>query len=144
MILRHSVRMCCIWCIFVSHTYAFRPRMEKPLSYQNTYSRVRFLERNRKKQTEMEKQTEMAAHTAHNTQPHSCQNTYLKSEQKTPNKQQNRTTTITSDTVYISTCVRNPNFNLYTYRVAKTHRMPYLYRSFSAKNPYNQWLFCEK
>ena len=30
------------------------------------------------------------------------------------------------------------------YRVAKTHRMPYLYRSFSAKEPYNQWLFCEK
>ena len=30
------------------------------------------------------------------------------------------------------------------YRVAKTHRMPYLSRSFSAKEPYNQWLFCEK
>ena len=30
------------------------------------------------------------------------------------------------------------------YRVAKTHRMPYLYRSSSAKEPYNQWLFCEK
>jgi len=30
------------------------------------------------------------------------------------------------------------------YRVAKTHRMPYLYRSFSAKDPYNQWLFREK
>jgi len=30
------------------------------------------------------------------------------------------------------------------YRVAKTHRMPYLYRSFSAKEPYNQWLICEK
>ena len=27
------------------------------------------------------------------------------------------------------------------YRVAKTHRMPYLYRLFSAKEPYNQWLF---
>jgi len=27
------------------------------------------------------------------------------------------------------------------YRVATTHRMPYLYRSFSAKEPYNQWLF---
>ena len=24
-----------------------------------------------------------------------------------------------------------------TYRVAKTHRMPYLYRPFSAKEPYN-------
>jgi len=23
-------------------------------------------------------------------------------------------------------------------------RMPYLHRSFSAKEPYNQWLFCEK
>ena len=31
------------------------------------------------------------------------------------------------------------------YSVAKTHRMPYLYRSFiSAKEPYNWWLFCEK
>jgi len=29
-------------------------------------------------------------------------------------------------------------------RVAKTHRMPYLYRSFSANEPYNLWLFCEK
>ena len=28
------------------------------------------------------------------------------------------------------------------YRAAKTHRMPYLYRSFSAKEPYNLWLFC--
>jgi len=31
---------------------------------------------------------------------------------------------------------------LKSYRVAKTHRMPYLYRSFSAKEPYNYWLFC--
>jgi len=30
------------------------------------------------------------------------------------------------------------------YRVAKTHRMPSLYRSFSAKEPYNQWLFSAK
>jgi len=30
------------------------------------------------------------------------------------------------------------------YRVAKTHRIPYLYRSFSAKEPYIQWLFCGK
>jgi len=30
------------------------------------------------------------------------------------------------------------------YRVAKMHRMPYLDRSSSAKEPYNQWLFCEK
>jgi len=28
------------------------------------------------------------------------------------------------------------------HRVAKTHRMPYLYRSFSAKEPCNLWLFC--
>jgi len=28
-----------------------------------------------------------------------------------------------------------------TYRVAKTHRIPYLYRSFSAKVTYIQWLF---
>ena len=30
------------------------------------------------------------------------------------------------------------------YRVAETHGIPYLYRSFSAKEPYNQWLFCGK
>jgi len=34
--------------------------------------------------------------------------------------------------------------NCETYRVVQTHRMPYLYRSFSAKEPYNSWLFCEK
>ena len=37
--------------------------------------------------------------------------------------------------------------NVHTYqwfRVAKTHRMPYLYRSFSAQEPYDEWLFCEK
>jgi len=30
------------------------------------------------------------------------------------------------------------------YRVAKTHRVPYRYRSFSAKEPYIWWLFCGK
>ena len=30
------------------------------------------------------------------------------------------------------------------YRVAKIRRMYYLNRSFSAKEPYNQWLFCGK
>ena len=30
------------------------------------------------------------------------------------------------------------------YRVAKTHWMPYRHGSFSAKEPYNYWLFCEK
>ena len=29
-------------------------------------------------------------------------------------------------------------------QVTKTHRMPYLYRSFSAKEPHNEWLFCGK
>ena len=28
--------------------------------------------------------------------------------------------------------------------VAKTYRMPYLYRLFSVKEPYYQWLFCRK
>ena len=32
----------------------------------------------------------------------------------------------------------------YCYRVAKTHRMPCLYRSISTKEPYNYLLFCEK
>jgi len=30
------------------------------------------------------------------------------------------------------------------YRMAKTHRMPYLYRLFSAKEPYTLWLLCGK
>jgi len=34
--------------------------------------------------------------------------------------------------------------HVYLYRVAKTHRMPYLHKSLSAKEPYNEWLFCEK
>jgi len=29
------------------------------------------------------------------------------------------------------------------YRVAKNHKTPYLYTSFSAKEPCNWWLFCE-
>jgi len=32
----------------------------------------------------------------------------------------------------------------YRYMAAKTHRMPYLYRLFSAKEPYNSGLFCGK
>jgi len=30
------------------------------------------------------------------------------------------------------------------YRSAKTHRVPYLYKLFSAKEPYNEGLFCGK
>jgi len=30
------------------------------------------------------------------------------------------------------------------YRMAEIHRMPYLYRSWFAKEPCNSWLFCEK
>jgi len=30
------------------------------------------------------------------------------------------------------------------YSVAKMYRMPYLDTSFSAEEPYNYWLFCEK
>ena len=30
------------------------------------------------------------------------------------------------------------------YRLAKTHTMPRLYKSFSAKEPYDSWLFCGK
>jgi len=36
----------------------------------------------------------------------------------------------------------NRNTRVY-YRVAQAHRMPYLYRSFSAKEPYIQRLFCK-
>ena len=31
-----------------------------------------------------------------------------------------------------------------SHRVVQSHRMPYLYGSFSAKEPYNQWLICGK
>jgi len=31
-----------------------------------------------------------------------------------------------------------------TYKVVKTHMVPYFYRSISAKEPYNEWLFCGK
>jgi len=34
--------------------------------------------------------------------------------------------------------------SVFKYRVAKTHRMPDLYRSFLATKPYDYWLFCEK
>ena len=30
------------------------------------------------------------------------------------------------------------------YKVAEMHRVPYLYRSLSAKEPFNWWLFCRK
>ena len=52
------------------------------------------------------------------------------------------------DLFFIFTLSRHNNTPTYSstptyYRVAKTHRMPYLYRSFSAKEPYIRWLFCE-
>ena len=40
--------------------------------------------------------------------------------------------------IHMCTCT------LYQYRVAKTRRIPYLYRSFSAKVTYIYWLFCVK
>jgi len=33
---------------------------------------------------------------------------------------------------------------LFVYRVAKSHKMPYLCKSFSAKEPCKKWLFCGK
>jgi len=57
--------------------------------------------------------------------------------------------------MYIYICILSLNFVIYyntyfdkvyilsarfLYRVAKTHRMPYLYRSFAAKEPYNALL----
>ena len=41
--------------------------------------------------------------------------------------------------VYFCVCLRGV-----VYRVAKTHRIPYLYGSFSAKVTYISWLFCGK
>ena len=37
-----------------------------------------------------------------------------------------------------------PCINWMAYRVAKMHRMPYLCRSYSVKEPYNWWFFCGK
>ena len=34
-----------------------------------------------------------------------------------------------------------PTTRYLMYMVAKTHRMPYLFTIFSAKEPYNKWLF---
>jgi len=42
----------------------------------------------------------------------------------------------------ISKCLRSMKHR--GYRVAKTQRMPYLYRSFFAKEPSYYWLFCGK
>jgi len=38
----------------------------------------------------------------------------------------------------------NRSHPIYFCRVAKTHRMHYLHRLFSAKEPYDSWLFCGK
>jgi len=46
--------------------------------------------------------------------------------------------------IYVHTCHRVKRSFRIVYRVAKTHRMPYLYRLFSAKEPYDWWLFCGK
>jgi len=43
--------------------------------------------------------------------------------------------------IYLCVCIYLPRF--IAYRVAKTHRMPYLYEIFSAKEPSKQWLFFE-
>jgi len=46
------------------------------------------------------------------------------------------------------TCKRNVLFMCLVYvqsgEDSRTHRMPYLHRSFSAKEPYHHWLFCRK
>ena len=52
--------------------------------------------------------------------------------------------------MYMCCSVNESEFNISCavnescYRAAKTHEMPYLYRSFSTKEPYNQWLFYGK
>jgi len=39
---------------------------------------------------------------------------------------------------------RHVSWRHVSYRVAYSHRMLYLYGSFSTKEPYNEWLFCGK
>ena len=46
--------------------------------------------------------------------------------------------------IYVYMCIIYVSIYVYIYRVAKTHRIPYLYRSFSAKETYIEWLFCGK
>ena len=41
-------------------------------------------------------------------------------------------------------CSPGTSFRKIRYRVGEAHRMPYLYKLFSAKEPYNWWLFCGK
>ena len=45
---------------------------------------------------------------------------------------------------WIHRCIDTTKQQSESYRVAKTHRIPYLYRLFSAKVTYIQWLFCGK
>jgi len=56
-----------------------------------------------------------------------------------------RDMTVTNSYMWLTdTCLEPMTCQCMSYRVAKTHRMPYLYRSFSAKEPYSQCLFCGK
>jgi len=48
-----------------------------------------------------------------------------------------------SQSYHVYMCVY-VHVHIYLYKVAKTHRMPYLDRLFSAKKPCNWWLFCRK
>jgi len=51
--------------------------------------------------------------------------------------------------VCVSVCVGTASYTFkdsrranHTFRVTKTHRLPYLCRSHSANKPYNSWKFC--
>jgi len=44
----------------------------------------------------------------------------------------------------LSARTNQPSQQSALYRLAKMHRMPYLWRSFSAKEPRKWWLFCGK
>ena len=50
--------------------------------------------------------------------------------------------------VYVGMCSQHVTVSQYLrkicYRVAKTHTMHYVHRSFFAKKPYNKWLICKK
>ena len=76
----------------------------------------------------------------HTTAQYNC-NTTL---QKSPTMQQHCSTLQHTATPYYSTMQSQHHATKDSYRVAKTQRIPYLYRSFSAKVTYIYWLFCGK
>ena len=61
-----------------------------------------------------------------------------------PRTPSTRTNSLSTNSTLQTKEIHNERVTESPYRVAKTHRMPYLYRSFSAKEPCDEWRFCGK